>query len=89
MHLAVALVGLVAPTLTPLATVLSDIAKDEGQGLGYRVIVYPPHVCTSIKRDIQFYTFAVPFNFIVTTGVTLLVLIFWKLYKVITERPCP
>lgn len=80
-HIALILVGLLAPALSPLITVLSTV-HDHQRRFGYRVSLYPPHSCATIKKDIQFYTEVLPFNFMVAAGVTFLVLIFWKFYKV-------
>jgi hypothetical protein len=80
------LVGLVAPALSPLATVLSSTDQSDPRRFGYRVIAYPPNGCLNIRRYIGFYTLFVPFNFITTAGITLLILIFWKLYKVSIEH---
>ena len=82
LHFAVVLLGLAAPTLSPLVTILSSTDQDDPQRFGYRVLRYPPLECVNIKGNIWFYALATPFNLIVTTGLTLLILIFWKLYKV-------
>lgn len=81
-HAVILMVGFLVPTIPPLVTLLSGI-RDESdpERLGYRVAFYPPNICFSIRADIEFYTINVPSNIMLTTGVTFLLLIFWKLYK--------
>lgn len=82
-HATIILVGILAPAITPLITVLSGISDNTNpEKFGYRVIFYPPQICLSIRKDIKFYAFNLPSNVMLTTGVTFLLLIFWKLYKV-------
>jgi len=79
-HIAIAVVGLLAPTICPLLTTIAKwsglIAKD------YKVFLYPPNICINAQVDIRFYGLVMPLNFIIATGITFLLLILWKLYKV-------
>lgn len=79
LHISVAIMGMVLPSLSPLASIISGVVKDGSPG--YRALIYPPNSCSATQRDIQLYTFALPLSFMVSAGVTCLLLIFWKLYK--------
>lgn len=84
LHIAVVAAGILAPVLSPLAIILSGVNKHDNdpEKLGFLVLIYPPYRCVSIRKDVHFYTFTLPFNFMVTIGASFLVLIFWKLYTV-------
>ena len=79
-HLCIALLGLLAPLLGSLTTILHD--EKDALKMGYGVVLYNPHACRNTKREILFYTVILPFNFLLTMSVSFLVLVLWKLLKV-------
>ena len=86
-HLCVVLVGVLAPLLAPLTTILHNLSDQEDpERLGYRVLVYPPHSCVNVREDIFFYTTTVPSNFLLVLSISFLILVFWKLLKVIVRE---
>ena len=81
-HLALVAVGLLAPLLDPITSTLHNLSdKTNFQTLGYRVRLYPPLGCGNIRREVYFYTVILPSNFMLTLGITFLILVFWKLLK--------
>ncbi len=49
---------------------------------GFTVTRFPPILCAAGNLNLNFYTFMLPISVIIACGLTLLVLIFWKLLKV-------
>ncbi len=49
---------------------------------GFTVTRFPPILCAAMDLKLNFYTFMLPISIIIASGLTLLVLTFWKLLKV-------
>ncbi len=81
-HAAITVVGLILPAMSPLIAVSSGANAVERK-FGYGVVTYPPYICSNHNREVEFYTYILPLNLMVSSGLTCLVLLFWQLYKVI------
>ena len=94
-HLAIVLVSLVVP-LVPIITVMADFAVNlesdvirqarnitfTSGGLGFRIIRFPPILCSGSDSDAVFYSTVLPINILLVLGSTELVFIFYGLLKV-------
>ncbi len=52
---------------------------------GFTVTRFPPILCAAYSLTFNFYIFMLPISIIIACGLSLLVLTFWKLAKVINE----
>ena len=51
-------------------------------GWGYVVHEFPPFSCSTQNLNLWYYSANLPLNILVAIGVSLFVLMFWKLHKV-------
>ena len=51
-------------------------------GLGFGPTRFPTVVCSSSDPDVIFYSLIVPIDIVLACGCTMLIIIFWSLYKV-------
>ena len=75
LHITVVLLGLILPII-PVAVAL-------GTG-GFTLNRLPPIICSARSSDATFYAVALPVGFMLALGITLLILLFWTIYKVCT-----
>ena len=75
LHITVVLLALILPII-PVAVVL-------GTG-GFSFARFPPIICTARNADVAFYALIIPIDVMLTLGITLLILLFWTIYKVCT-----
>lgn len=80
-HKTIVLVGLIAPLFSPLVTILVSMESGD-ESLGYGVVIYPPYQCQVSNKKVVFYADIQPLNIMASLGLTFLILIFWKIYKV-------
>lgn len=83
-HIPMVIVGLVLPTLPGI------VASTAGDPTvrGFRIATFPPIRCGSLQKDIVIYSLVLPVNLIVVTGISLLIIIFWVIHKVIIIQYC-
>ena len=53
---------------------------------GFTITRFPPILCAAKSATFNYYTFMLPLSIIIAIGLTLLVLIFWKLLKVSAQH---
>ena len=73
-HITVILIGLFLPIVPVVAAV--------GTG-GFVMTRFPPIICNPKSRETAFYALTLPTCFMAVMGLTLLILVFWTIYKVI------
>ena len=83
-HIPMVIVGLVLPTLPGI------VASTAGDPTvrGFRITIFSPIRCGSLQKDIVIYSLVLPVNLIVVTGISLLIIIFWVIHKVIIIQYC-
>ena len=81
-HIPMVIVGLVLPTLPVIVT----FTAGEPSMRGFRMITFPPILCGSLQRDLTFYSLVLPLNLFLVSGIPLLIMILWAIYKVITMQ---
>lgn len=83
-HIPMVIVGLVLPTLPGI------VASTAGDPTvrGFRITTTSPIRCSSLRKDIIIYSLVLPMNLIVVIGISLLVIIFWVIHKVIIIQYC-
>ena len=70
---------LIPALLLPLTSPLANQLKG-----GFVIADFPPFACTGRDKDVTFYVHIFPTAIILGVGTSLLVLIFWRLYMVLT-----
>ena len=91
-HIASIFIGVVTP-LIPLIALMSSFAKHVNTdttsnttflqgGLGFAPVRFPPLPCSGNSKVIIFYTNILPTDILMATGITFIVLIFWKVHRV-------
>ena len=75
LHITVVLLALILPII-PVAVVL-------GTG-GYTFARFTPIICSAQNTDAAFYAVIIPVGVMLALGITLLILLFWTIYKVCT-----
>ena len=84
-HIPMVIVGLVLPTLPGI------VASTAGDPTvrGFRITTFPPnYLCGSLQKDIIIYSLVLPINLILVTEISLLIIIFWVIHKVIIIQYC-
>ena len=83
-HIPMVIVGLVLPTLPGI------VASTAGDPTvrGFRITTFHPNLCGSLQKDIIIYSLILPMNLIVVTGISLLIITFWVIHKVIIIQYC-
>ena len=83
-HIPMVIVGLVLPILPGI------VASTAGDPTvrGFRITTFSPIRCGSLQKDIVIYSLVLPVNLIVVTGISLLIIIFWVIHKVIIIQYC-
>ena len=72
-HLVMVLLGLTLPIIPVIATLASG---------GFGLTRFPVILCTGKKGAATFYSLVLPIGILMQIGVSLLILIFWTIYKV-------
>lgn len=94
-HISCIIAGLLIPLL-PVITTMADFAVDLKSndrlqkmnvtffsgGLGYRLVRFPPLLCSGRNSEAVYYTSILPINIIVIAGLTELIILFWTIHKV-------
>ena len=73
LHIVTVVVGIVLP-FVPVITAF-------GTG-GFTISRFPPVLCVPNNTDATFYSLLLPSLIIVAVGITLLIVLFWKIHKV-------
>ena len=74
-HITMVIVGLVLPALPVIVTVTI--------GNGFGLTRFPPILCTGLEKDSTFYSLVLPIDILSAIGISLLIIIFWIIHKVI------
>lgn len=77
LHIAAVSMALVLPAIPVL--IIHYLAPGAG---GFTLTRFPPILCAASSLALNFYTFMLPLSILIACGLTLLVLIFWRLFKV-------
>ena len=88
--------GLVIPLVPVIASMASFAREVESDlvlqamnvtavsgGLGYGTTRFPPILCSGTNSDVVYYSSALPINIIMMVGIAQLIIIAWRIRKVI------
>ena len=88
--------GLVIPLVPVIAHMASFVKEVESDpvlqamnvtavsgGFGYRIFQFPPILCSGTNSGILYYSNAIPINIIMMVGIAQLIIIVWRIHKVI------
>lgn len=77
LHATTVVIAILLPTVPIIAQfVVGGSKKAFAQGS------YPPILCIGLNRDIAFYGVALPISLLIQIGITLLIILLWKIRKV-------
>ncbi len=83
------IVALVSPLIPVIATfahfgITRDVSTEGTPGrLGFGLVRFPPLLCSGLNSEITFYTVILPTILLIMVGITTLILVIWRIHKVV------
>jgi len=77
-HITMLTIGLILPALPVIVTFTI--------GNGFGLTRFPPILCTGLEKNSTFYSLVLPIDILSAIGISLLIIIFWIIHKVIATH---